>query len=31
MHELSPRSASLEEAFMELTYDSVDYRPAAVS
>ena len=30
MHELTPRSASLEEAFMELTHDSVDYRPAAL-
>ncbi len=27
VHELTPRSASLEEAFMELTHDSVDYRP----
>ncbi|HEY3841717.1 MAG TPA: ATP-binding cassette domain-containing protein [Acidimicrobiales bacterium] len=26
LHELSPQSASLEEAFMELTRDSVDYR-----
>jgi len=26
LHELSPRSASLEEAFMELTKDSVDFR-----
>jgi ABC-2 type transport system ATP-binding protein len=25
LHELSPQSASLEEAFMELTHDSVDY------
>ena len=31
VHELSPRSASLEEAFMQLTHDSVDYRPAAIS
>jgi ABC-2 type transport system ATP-binding protein len=31
VHELSPRSASLEEAFMELTHDSVDYRPTAIS
>ena len=30
MHELTPRSASLEDAFMELTHDSVDYRPTAV-
>jgi len=26
VHELTPRHASLEEAFMELTQDSVDYR-----
>jgi ABC-2 type transport system ATP-binding protein len=26
LHELSPQMASLEEAFMELTQDSVDYR-----
>jgi ABC-2 type transport system ATP-binding protein len=26
LHELSPQEASLEEAYMELTYDSVDYR-----
>ena len=26
LHELTPRRASLEEAFMELTHDSVDYR-----
>jgi len=26
LHELTPRHASLEEAFMELTRDSVDYR-----
>lgn len=26
LHELSPRAASLEEAFMELTKDSVDFR-----
>jgi ABC-2 type transport system ATP-binding protein len=25
LHELSPQSASLEEAFMELTQDSVEY------
>ncbi len=34
LHELSPQSASLEEAFMELTADSVEYRgdvPAAAS
>jgi ABC-2 type transport system ATP-binding protein len=28
LHELSPQLASLEEAFMELTEDSVDYRQA---
>jgi ABC-2 type transport system ATP-binding protein len=27
LHELAPRLASLEEAFMELTADSVEYRP----
>jgi ABC-2 type transport system ATP-binding protein len=26
LHELSPRAASLEEAFMELTKDTVDFR-----
>jgi ABC-2 type transport system ATP-binding protein len=32
LHELTPRAASLEEAFMELTRDSVDFRTdAAVS
>jgi ABC-2 type transport system ATP-binding protein len=30
LHELSPQRASLEEAFMELTHDSVDYRPVGV-
>ena len=29
LHELTPRSASLEEAFMELTRDSVSYRAEA--
>jgi ABC-2 type transport system ATP-binding protein len=29
LHELTPRHASLEEAFMELTRDSVDYRADA--
>jgi ABC-2 type transport system ATP-binding protein len=29
LHELSPQLASLEEAFMELTQDSVDYRGGA--
>ena len=27
LHELVARQASLEEAFMELTRDAVDYRP----
>jgi ABC-2 type transport system ATP-binding protein len=27
LHELAPRPASLEAAFMELTHDSVDFRP----
>ena len=31
LHELTPRSASLEEAFMELTKDSVDFRTDATS
>jgi ABC-2 type transport system ATP-binding protein len=31
LHELTPRPASLEAAFMELTYDSVDYRPQEAS
>jgi ABC-2 type transport system ATP-binding protein len=31
LHELSPQLASLEEAFMELTQDSVDYRPGATA
>ena len=29
LHELSPQLASLEEAFMERTQDSVDYRGSA--
>ena len=30
LHELSPRNASLEEAYMSLTQDAVEYRsPAA--
>jgi ABC-2 type transport system ATP-binding protein len=29
LHELSPRQASLEEAFMELTKDSVEYHTQA--
>lgn len=28
LHELATQRASLEEAFMELTHDSVQYRPA---
>ncbi|HEY1831030.1 MAG TPA: ATP-binding cassette domain-containing protein [Acidimicrobiales bacterium] len=31
LHELSPQMASLEEAFMELTQDSVDYRPSGTT
>jgi ABC-2 type transport system ATP-binding protein len=31
LHELSPQQASLEAAFMELTHDSVDYRPEQVA
>ena len=31
LHELSPQSASLEEAFMELTDESVEYRGAAAA
>lgn len=31
LHELSPQSASLEEAFMELTEDSIEYRGATAS
>jgi ABC-2 type transport system ATP-binding protein len=31
IHELTPRQASLEEAFIELTRDSVDFRPAQVA
>jgi ABC-2 type transport system ATP-binding protein len=29
LHELSPREASLEEAFMELTEDSAEFRSGA--
>jgi len=29
LHELTPRQASLEEAFMSLTHDSVEYQPAS--
>ena len=31
LHELSPQSASLEEAFMELTEESVEYHGAAIA
>lgn len=31
LHELAPQSASLEEAFMELTEDSIEYHGAAAS
>jgi len=31
VHELTPRRASLEAAFMELTRDSVDYRPGVAA
>jgi ABC-2 type transport system ATP-binding protein len=31
LHELSPRSASLEEAYMALTQDSVEYRSTAAA
>jgi len=31
LHELAPRRASLEMAFMELTEDSVEYRPEEVA
>ncbi len=31
IYELSPQNASLEEAFMELTHDSVDYRSRAAT
>ena len=31
LHELSPQRASLETAFMELTQDSVEYRPEGVT
>jgi ABC-2 type transport system ATP-binding protein len=30
LHELTPRRATLEEAFMELTRDSIDYRGGMV-
>ena len=31
LHELTPRMASLEEAFMELTRDSVEYQATGVT
>ena len=31
LHELAPQSASLEEAFMELTEDSIEYHGAPVA
>ena len=31
VHELTPRRASLEAAFMELTHESVEYRPEVVA
>ena len=31
VHELTPRRASLEAAFMELTHDSVEYRPGVAA
>ena len=31
LHELSPQDASLEEAYMELTHDSVEYRAGQVA
>jgi len=31
VHELTPRRASLEAAFMELTHDSIEYRPEVLS
>ena len=31
IHELTPQSASLEEAYMALTADSVEYRTEAVA
>jgi ABC-2 type transport system ATP-binding protein len=31
VHELTPRRASLETAFMELTHDSIEYRPEVLS
>ena len=31
LHELAPQSASLEEAFMELTEDSIEYHGSAAT
>jgi len=31
VHELTPIIASLEDAFMELTQDEVEYRPSAMT
>jgi ABC-2 type transport system ATP-binding protein len=31
LHELTPQQASLEEAFMHMTHDSVEYQPSEVS
>ena len=31
MHELAPIAASLEDAFMELTQDEVEYRPSTMT
>ena len=31
VHELTPITASLEDAFMELTQDEVEYRPSALA
>jgi ABC-2 type transport system ATP-binding protein len=31
LHELAPQSASLEEAFMELTHDSLDYQGGSIA
>jgi ABC-2 type transport system ATP-binding protein len=31
LHELTPQQASLEEAFMHMTHDAVEYQPAEVS
>lgn len=31
LHELAPREASLEEAFMSLTHDAVEYHPSTTA